>query len=65
MKINFNRNINKQAQDVIISRKIKVTAHFQLVFNNDKVHQSMFLKCFSISSKIFYNILKVCLINAW
>ena len=38
--MNFNPNISKQAQDNIFSRKIKVTAHSQLAFNNDPVHQT-------------------------
>ena len=38
--MNFNPNISKQAQDNIFSRKIKVTAHSQLAFNNDPVYQT-------------------------
>ena len=38
--MNFNPNISKQAQDNIFSCKIKVTAHSQLAFNNDPVHET-------------------------
>ena len=39
-KINFNPTTSKQAQEVIFSRKVKVTAHAQLVFNNNPVHET-------------------------
>ena len=38
-KTNFNRDSSKQAQEVIFSRKINVTDHPQLVFNNP-VHET-------------------------
>ena len=36
--MNFNPDTSKQAQDFIFIRKVKVTAHPQLVFNNNPVH---------------------------
>ena len=36
----FNPDTCKQAQEVICSRKIKVTSHPQLVFNNNTVHET-------------------------
>ena len=36
-KMNFNPDTSKQAQEVLFSRKVKVTAHPQLVFNNNPV----------------------------
>ena len=38
-KMNFNPDTSKQAQ-VLFSRKVKVTAHPQLVFNNNPVHET-------------------------
>ena len=38
-KINFNPDTNKQTQEVIFICKIKVSAHPQLVFNNNPVHE--------------------------
>ena len=37
-KMNFNPDTSKQAQEVLFSRKVEVTAHRQLVFNNNPVH---------------------------
>ena len=34
-KMIFNPDTSKQAQEVILSRKVKVTAHLQLAFNNN------------------------------
>ena len=39
-KTNFNRDCSKQAQEVIFSRRINVTAHPQLIFNNNPVHKA-------------------------
>ena len=39
-KMNFNPGTSKQAQEVLFSRKVKVTAHPQLVFNNNPVHET-------------------------
>ena len=39
-KMNFNDDSSKQAQEVIFSLKVKVTAHLQLVFNNNSVHET-------------------------
>ena len=39
-KMNFNPDTSKHAQVVIFSRKIKVTSHLQLVFNNNPVHET-------------------------
>ena len=39
-EMNFKADTSKQAQEVIFSRKIKVTAHPQLVFNNNPVHET-------------------------
>ena len=39
-EVNFNPDTGKQGQEVIFSRKIKVTAHPQLIFNNNLVHES-------------------------
>ena len=36
----FNSDTSKQAQNIIFSRKVKVTAHPQLVFNNNPVHET-------------------------
>ena len=38
--MNFNPDTSKQAQEVIFSRKVKVTAHLQLVFSNNPVHET-------------------------
>ena len=38
--MNFNPDTSKQAQVVIFCRKVKVTAHPQLVFNNNLVHKT-------------------------
>ena len=38
--MNFNPDTSKQAQEVIFSRKIKVTAHPHLVFNSNPVHET-------------------------
>ena len=35
--MNFNLDTSKQAQEVISSRKVKVTAYRQLVFNDNPV----------------------------
>ena len=39
-KMNFNPDTSKQAQEVIFSGKVKVTAHPQLVFNSYPVHET-------------------------
>ena len=39
-KMDFNPDTSKQAQEVLFSRKVKVTAHPQLVFNNNPVHET-------------------------
>ena len=38
--MNFNSDTSKQAQEVLFSRKIKVTAHPQLLFKNNLVHET-------------------------
>ena len=38
--MNFNPDTSKQAQEVIFSRKVKVTAHLQLIFSNNPVHET-------------------------
>ena len=38
--MNFNPDTRKQAQEVIFSHKVKVTAHPQLVFNNNPAHET-------------------------
>ena len=52
-KIHFNPDTSKQAQKVIFSRKVKVTAHPQLVstlIEYMKPQLKNILECFSISS---------------
>ena len=39
-KINFNPDTSKQVQEVLFGRMLKVTAHPQLVFNNNPVHET-------------------------
>ena len=39
-KMNFNADTCKQAQEVLFSRKVKVNAHPQLVFNNNPLHDT-------------------------
>ena len=39
-KMNFNPDTIKQAQEVLYSRKVKVTVHPKLVFNNNSVHET-------------------------
>ena len=39
-KMNFNSDTSKQAHEVLFSRKVKVTAHPQLVFNNNPAHET-------------------------
>ena len=46
---NFNSDTSEQVHEVMFSRKIKVIAHPQLVFNKNLVLKSI-LKYFSISS---------------
>ena len=51
--MNFNPDTSKKGQEVIFSHKTKVTAHPQLVFNNNPVHElelKSILEYFSISS---------------
>ena len=36
----FNSDTSKQAQNIILNRKVKVTAHPQLLFNNNPVHET-------------------------
>ena len=48
-KINFNAVTCKQTYDVTVSRKIKVTAHPQLAFNNNLVYENSTQK----SSNVF------------
>ena len=43
-KMTFNPDPNKQAQEVIFSRKIKKTSHTPLKFNNNSVKQEQFQK---------------------
>ena len=43
-KMTFNHDHNKQAQEVIFSRKIKKTSHPQINFNNNSVKQEQFQK---------------------
>ena len=47
-KMNFNSDTSKQAHEVLFSRKVKVTAHPQLVFNNNPVHETATQKHFRI-----------------
>ena len=39
-KMNFNPDTSKQAQEVLFSRNIKVTAYPQLAFNNNPLHET-------------------------
>ena len=39
-KMNFNPDTSEQTQEVIFSRKVKVTAHPQLVSNNNPVYET-------------------------
>ena len=39
-KMNFNPDTSKQAQELIFSRKVRVTAPPRFVFNNNPVHQT-------------------------
>ena len=39
--MNFNSDTSKQAHEAICSRKIKVTAHPQLVFNNNSILETL------------------------
>ena len=39
-KMSFNNDTSKQAQEVILSHKFKVTVHPQLVFNNNPAHET-------------------------
>ena len=47
-KVTINPDPNKQAQEVIFSRKIKKTSHPPLNFNNDSVKQVQFQKHFGV-----------------
>ena len=40
MKVNFNPDTSKQAQEVLFSRNMKVTAYPQLAFNNNPLHET-------------------------
>ena len=46
--MNFNSNTGNQAHEVIFSYKIKLTAHSQLVFNNNPVHETSTQKHFGM-----------------
>ena len=64
--MNFNSDTSKQPQEVLFSRKVNVTAHPQLIFNNIPVHGTATqkhvcrLECFSVPNQIFKNILRIC-----
>ena len=65
-KINFNPDTNKQAQEVIFKRKVKVTIHPQLVFNNNPVHETATQKHLGmfLDSKLnFQEIWRICSIR--
>ena len=38
--MNLNPDTSKQVHKVIFNRKVKVTSHPRLVFNNDSVHET-------------------------
>ena len=38
--MNFSTDTSKEAQEFIFSRKLNVTAHPQLVLNNNPVHET-------------------------
>ena len=38
--MNFNPDTSKQAQELVFSRKIKITVHTQFVFSNNPVHEN-------------------------
>ena len=44
-KMNFNSVTNRQAQDLIFSRKVQVISHPPLFFNQNAVPQTSFQKC--------------------
>ena len=64
-KMSFNPDTSKKAQEVIFSRNINVTAHPQLVFNNNPVHEISNQKHLGIflSGYFFKNILRICSIR--
>ena len=65
-KMNVNLDTCKQAQEVLFSRKVKVTAHPQLVSNNNPVHETATQKhlgMFLEFKLIFKNILRICSIR--
>ena len=65
-KMNFNPDTCEQAQEVIISCKVKVTAHSKLAFDNNLVHETATQKHLGIFldfNIIFKNILRICSIR--
>ena len=65
-KMNFNPDTSKQAQEAIYSHNIKVTAHPQLVFNNNPAHETSTQKHLRISLDFkltFQRILTICSIT--
>ena len=39
-KMNFNSDLNKQAQEVLFNRKLQKVSHLSLLFNNSDVSQT-------------------------
>ena len=64
-KITFNPDPNKQAQEIIFSRKIRKTSHPPLTFNNDSVKQvhQKHMRVYLTVDWTFVNIFKTCLIG--
>ena len=53
-KMDFNSDLNKQAQEAIFSRKINKINHPPLLFNQNLVKSFSSQKHFSVNFKIFY-----------
>ena len=62
-KMNFNPDTSKQAQEVLFSRKVKVTAHPQLVSNNNPVHETATQKHLGMFLDFKLNIWRICSIR--
>ena len=58
--MNFNPDTSKQAQEVLFSHKVKVTAHSQLFSNNNPVHETTTQKYLGMFLDFKLNILRIC-----
>ena len=61
-KMNFNPDLNKQAQEVLFNRKLQKVSHINLLFNNSDVSQTKYQKHLGVvldSKLTFYHHLDI------